>query len=61
MTKEEVVDKLRVISRIAVQYVGMANYQSREDYALKEVDRCFKAFAEGRYDEIEFRRKSRDE
>lgn len=47
--------KLEYVVLTALEYVGMANYQHREDWAKKEVARCFAAYLESKYDEIEFR------
>ena len=33
--------RLESVCRLAVEYVGSANYQHREDHALSEVSRCF--------------------
>ena len=56
MNKKErtVISKLENACRNAVQYVGMANYTEREFHAVSEIERMFKAFSEGRFDDIDF-------
>lgn len=55
MTKESAFENLKFVAIQAVEYVGSANYQERENHAKREIYRCFGAFERGDYDAIEFR------
>ena len=50
MTKNEKteLDKLREICEIAINYVGAANYQERENTANRNTTRAFEDFESGR-------------
>lgn len=52
---DKLIDKLETVARIAVEYVGSANYQERENHAISEIERCFRAAKLGKENEIVFR------
>ena len=56
MNKNELdfIVQLREVCVEAVKYVGQANYQTRENHAIKQVRNSFNAFLNKEYDKIKF-------
>lgn len=61
MTKEDALRELRTVCRVAIEYVGSANYQHRENHALKQVENSFTAYMTGNFDKIGFFEENEDE
>jgi len=55
VTISEQLKKLEQVGVVAIQYVGAANYQTREDWAVSEFRRAMQALRDDRPDDIVFR------
>ena len=60
MNPEIGLKRLESVTRVAVEYVGSANYAHREHHTLRQVEKAFDHYRAGRYDKIVFSAKEEE-